>query len=1084
MSTTHVSKQVDFDPFAQGDVVEHVPTTEAQKEIWLSAQLSDGANCAFNESLSLHFEGHLNVAALQTAVNQLTDRHSALRATISQNGEHLVIAQSVTIPVEMIDLSSQDKSAIKEAVEAETIKSVTTPFDLLNGPLLRVSVLKTAVSSFTVLFTVHHIVGDGWSIAVMLDDMSKFYTGAIYGVPPQMPPAGQFGEYAKNEPNSSQAEAFWHDRFDPLPPTMDLPIDFPRPAVRTFNARRIDWTFDEELVKSLKRIGGRHGCTFFTTMLAIFDLFMARLSGETDIVVGTPAAGQSIVGEDFLVGHCVNMLPIRAEVPMHINFSEYLKQIRTTVLDAYEHQAYTFGSLLKQLPIQRDKSRIPLVPVIFNIDQESHGLKFGSMDGNYFSNHRRFENFELFVNAVDARSKFILECTYNSDLFSKETMTAWMASFEQLCRSIVADPTVRNDKLPLLNNDAERQLIEAYNDTAVSYDKTATIPDLFEAVVTQFGEKTAVFNSDSQLTFNELNQQANQLAHLLQTHGVKPDQFVGIALERTPQLMVGLLGIHKAGGAYLPLDPAYPNDRLAYMLEDTQAEILITHSELIEELPAFNGTVILIDKQWAEIKAQSIETPERTSTSQSLAYVIHTSGSTGKPKGVLIPQQNVVNFLLTMANQPGMTAEDSLLAVTTLSFDIAVLELFLPMITGATLYIAPQEDTVNGEKLAQIIDEHGITIMQATPVTWQLLLASGWRPIPSLKILSGGEALSRHLADQLLAGGGEVWNMYGPTETTIWSSVAKVNPTGSITIGDPIANTQFLVLDEHQQVTPIGIPGELYIGGDGVAQGYLNRPELTAERFVDLRLGVDFNCQSLMDSCQFYRTGDLVRRRPDGQIEWMSRMDFQVKVRGFRIELGEIEYAILQETAVQEAVAIVRQDVPNQPEIAAYIVTSSAVTSTETELVLEIRTALKQRLPDYMVPSTVTIMDKFPQTNNGKIDRKALPAPTRTQPAQLASFVPPETETEQKIAAIWAKVLQFDKVGRHDNFFEIGGHSLLAVQIMIQIREAFSIELPLGAMFEHPTVGELAQRVETAVWSAIDKNTQPTDEEEVEEFEF
>jgi len=913
---------VDFDPFASGEVAQTAPATEAQKEVWVAAQLGDEANCAFNESVSLHFRGDLQVEDFRAAFNEVVARHESLRMTLSPDGETLCVTSSLELDIPLVDLS-----AVETQLDELLAKAVETPFDLERGPLVRVQIVKLQDREYQVLITAHHIVCDGWSWGPILTDLAALYSAKRRGETAQLPAPESFSDYAQWLQEDAQigtqqaAEAYWVEQFSGEIPVLDLPSDRPRPPVRTFASRREDWEVSSELVGSLKRVAAKSGASFVALLVSAYEVFLHRISGQDDIVVGLPAAGQAVSNSENLVGHCVAMLPLRTRIEPTQGFKAYLQTRKSALLDAYDRASLTFGSLLKQLPIPRDPSRIPLIPVTFNLDRSLNPqqIPFADLEVEVRSNPRHFENFEIFINATEsAGNRLVLECQYNTQLFDAETIRSRLAEFEMLLGGIAADPERRIGELPLLTQ-TEAQLLASWNQTEAPYPEIALIHELVEGQAAETPDAISVDFGEVHLSYGELDRRANQLARYLQSLGVGPDTFVGLAVERSPKMLVAMLGILKAGGAYLPLDPSYPRDRLAYMLEDSQAPILVAQTQLLEQLPRGNAKVVTLDGDAAALEAQEATKPTCAAQPDNLAYIIYTSGSTGKPKGVQVPHRTVVNFLTSMAKEPGLTAADTLVAVTTLSFDIAVLELFLPLTVGAKIVLASREISTDGEKLLNLVTRSRATAMQATPTTWRLLLAAGWQQSPQLKVLCGGEAFPPDLAGELLPRAQSVWNMYGPTETTVWSTCHPIiSAEPPILIGKPIANTKIYILDPQQQPVPIGVPGELYIGGAGVVRGYLNRPDLTAERFV-----ADPFAETA--EARMYRTGDQARYRLDGTLEYYKRLDNQVKVRGFRIELGEIETTLAQHPAAKQAAVIVRDDVPGGKALVAYVVPEETV---------------------------------------------------------------------------------------------------------------------------------------------------------------
>ncbi|MEH2120069.1 non-ribosomal peptide synthetase [Nostoc sp.] len=1070
---------VDFDPFADGELLLTAPATESQKEIWASVQMGDAANCAYNESQSLRLRGKLDVKVFQSAVEELVQRHEALRTTFSTNGNILCIVASRQIEIPIIDLSSLELQDQQEKLASILRQEVEQPFDLEHGPLFRAKIVKLQLQEHLAILTAHHIICDGWSWAVLMPDLGKLYSGLQQGIVPELEEPDHLSEYAtlqEEEADSPEAIAtgkYWLKQFADSVPVLDFPSDRPRPPLRTFNAAREDWHLNSELVANLKQLGTKLGCSFMTTILGGFEVWLHRMTGQNDLVVGIPAAGQAALGQYNLVGHCVNLLPLRSQIKSEKSFSDYLQMRRSAVLDAYDHQQFTFGSLVKKLVLPRDSSRIPLVPIIFNVDQALDGdqLPFIDLEVEFFSNPRAFENFELFINATELHGELILECQYNTNLFDADTIRRRMAEFETLLLCIVANPNQSIAKLPILPA-VEQQLLATWNNTQTAYPQDICIHQLFETQVEKTPNAIAVVFENEQISYRELNQRANQLAHYLQSLGVGSEVLVGLCVERSLEMVVGVLGILKAGGAYVPLDYAYPQERLAFMLQDAQVSVLVTQEKLKAGLPNHQAEIICLDTNW-QFRDYGLDNPTHNITSNNLAYVIYTSGSTGQPKGVQIQHRSAVNLLNAIAEEPGLTAKDTLLSVTSLSFDIAVSEIFLPLSVGAKLVLVSREVAADGTQLLKALTTSRATFMQPTPVTWRLLLAAGWQGSPQLKMISTGEALPRELANQLLPKGACLWNLYGPTETTIWSTGYKVTTANkAISIGYALANTQLYILDSHLQPVPIGISGELYIGGEGLARGYLNRPDLTAEKFIS-------NPFSPNPKSRLYKTGDLARYLPDGHIEYLGRIDYQIKLRGFRIELGEIETALLQHPGVKEGVVIVREDTSNENNLVGYIVAETAQDSLQ--VISQLRRFLKQQLPDFMVPTIFMALEAMPLTPNGKVDRKALPEPDASRPELEANYVAPRTPIEQQITDIWMQVLNVKRVGIYDNFFELGGYSLVGIQVVSRVRQALQVEILMSNLFELPTVADLAERVETLRWAT--QGIQAAESETADDYE-
>lgn len=1045
--------------YKQSEFTLKAPATESQKEIWASVQMGDNASCAYNLSFSLEINGNLDLPILKKAIQMVIQRHESLRITFNSDGSNIFINPSLNINIPVVDLSNFTSEKRANRVAKIKQKVVKEPFNLGEGPLFRGQILKLGTAEYIVIFTTHHIVCDGWSRKIFTTELGQIYSALKQGITPQLKPADSFREYAileeqrKSQNEGKETEEFWLKQFSDLIPVVDFPTDRPRPPLRTFNSLREDWILPETLVTKLKALGHKQGCSLMGTMLAGFEVFIHRITGQQNITIGIPRAGQLSSGKYNLMGNCVNLLPIRADIAGEQTFSDYLKIRKTAILDAFDHSELTFGSLVQKLAIKRDPSRIPLVPIMFSMFMDLDDIEFADFEVKNHLNPRYFENFELSIDSRLVKGEIILECQYNTNLFDVETIRYRLAEFETLLTSIVENEDLIIAKLPLLPESEKDLLLNKWNQTQAEY-PAVCIHQLFEQQVTKTPDKIAVIFEDEKLTYQELNQKADQLAIYLQTLGVKPEDKVGIFIERSLFMLIGLLGILKAGGCYIPLDPTFPQERLAWMIEDSQLSVLVTQAKLRSILPAYKHQVelVIIDQNWQKITEVASTNPliDNGLKPENLAYIIYTSGSTGKPKGVQLQHNSVVNFLTTMAKEPGLNENDILVALTTISFDIAVLELYLPLSLGACVVIANDEVKRDGNLLGKLLNKVGGNVVQGTPATWKMLSETGWQGNSNLKILCGGESISSNLISQLLSKSLCIWNVYGPTETTVWSTTGKIKSANyPITIGKPIANTQIYILDQNLQPTPIGVSGELYIGGDGLARGYLNRPELTSEKFIQN----PFNKDPLS---RIYNTGDLARWLPNGNIECLGRTDFQVKVRGFRIELGEIENILHKHSFVQEPVVVAKEDgTGGENLLVAYLVMKEG----EKLNISEIRHYLKDKLPDYMIPSVFMQVDKMPQTPNGKIDRKALPAPEKDRSALDNVYVPPQSDLENSLVKIWSQLLKIDQVGMEDNFFDLGGHSLLVVQMMSALKEQLNLELSITKIFQYPTIRDLAKNV-------------------------
>ncbi len=1040
---------------ASGSAHEEVPFTEPQLEVWLSDQLGEEASCSYNESFTLHLQGTLNEGALKNALQQLVNRHDALRASFREEGHIQTLAASLKLEIPTLDLASL--SADQRAARFSEIvrQDAHTAFKLGQGPLVRMQLLKLEPQQHALIFTAHHIVCDGWSTNVLLDELSQLYNALNRGGHCDLPVPMSFATYAKsqaeflNSAEGGKIEQYWLEQFrQPVSP-LDLPTDRPRPATREFRGATYRRKIAAGTYHELKKLGVRQKCTLFVTLLGGFQALLSRLSGQEDIVVGIPTAGQSLLDDSVLVGHCVNFIPLRGLLKKTLTVANFLSQTKQTVLAGYEHQNYTYGRLVRKLHLQRDPSRLPLTEVQFNLERVGDGLRLEGLETEVDPNPKSFVNFDMFLNIVESKDGLTLDCDYNTGLFDEATIARWLSHYETLLLGMVEDANQPLSRLPLLNEADRHQLLESWNATAADYPQS-TLHQWFESNAKATPNAIAVAFEDEQLTYKDLDDRANQLANYLGKHGAKPGSLVGLLVERSFDMIVGLLGILKAGAAYVPLDSTYPAERIAFVLADANVPVLLTQEKLAKGLPSTAATVVRLDSDWPAIAEES-EKPRKVSvTREDLAYVIYTSGSTGKPKGVEISHRAVVNLLNSMAKKPGLRAEDTLVAVTTVSFDIAALELFLPLCMGAKLVIASRETAADGNRLLALLNSCGATVMQATPVTWKLLIEAGWNGAPRIKALCGGEAFPRDLANQLVNRAGSVWNMYGPTETTIWSSTMEISASeGSVPVGPPIDNTQFYVLDSEGQLAPVGVAGELHIGGDGLARAYFHRPELTEEKFI----AAPFEG---IGNARIYKTGDLVRRMADGALEFLGRMDHQIKLRGFRIELGEIETALSRYPGVRETVVMVREDVPGDKRLVAYLTSDHQAFT-----IAAIREFLTGKLPNYMLPSAVVRVESMPLTPNGKINRKALPAPDGGRAARGAGFVAPRTPHEKTMTDIWAEVLHLERVGIHDNLFELGADSLHIFQIVARAGKA-GIKIAPATILRQRTIAAVLAQAETA----------------------
>ena len=1029
----------------------------AQQRLWFLDQMEPG-NANYNIWGLAWVNGSLNLLAFEQAVVEILRRHESLRTSfINEEGTPKpVIGEAKEWKIEIVDLTDRSLADGKHEAIEFAVREGKRPFDLTKSPLLRVVLMRISGSLHGFFLSVHHIVYDGLSFGVFNEELRALYAAFQEGRPSPLPPLplqySDFANWQRERWDRGEIHGqldYWKKQLGGKLPVLELPCDRVRPKVQTFRGNRLSAMISESITTALRELTRDEKVTLFMTLLAAFKVLLLRYTGQEDVIVGTPVAGRTRVEFENLIGFFINTLVLRTDLSGAPTFRELLARVREVALQAYANQDVPFDQLVEVLRPERSVSHPPLFQVMFTL--QPHPIQDSTMGKITLSPEQNLESgtarLDLTVDVFETQGEGLKAFfEYNTDLFEKTTIERFQAHFTRLLESIVANPDQPIGKLELLTKDERERVILEWNSTKSPYPKDLCVHQLIEAQATKAPGRIALQFGDVQWTYAELDRRANQLARYLVTLGVGPEVLVGICLERSPLMVQAVLATMKAGGAYVPLDPVFPKDRLAFMLKDSRLSVLLTQEQLMTMLPEHEARVVCLDSAWEMIEKTSTEPLDNGSTAENLAYVIYTSGSTGKPKGVQILHRSVVNFLRSMSREPGLTQDDRLLSVTTLSFDIAGLELYLPLIIGARVVLASRAVSADALRLIELIEQCDATAMQATPASWRMLIEAGWEGKRSLKMLCGGEALSRELADQLIAKGSSLWNMYGPTETTIWSTHCRVPPgEGIINIGRPIANTQVYILDQYLQPVPVGVVGELLIGGDGLARGYLHRPELTRERFIS----DPFSAES---AARLYKTGDLARYRPDGVIECMGRLDHQVKIRGFRIELGEIEASLTRHPDVQQAVVVAREDHNGDRQLVAYVVRQNRVGFNTSEL----RNYLKESLPEYMVPPVYVVMDTLPQTPNGKVDRNALPDPAGQRIEESSPFVSPRTPLEQSIATIWQEVLKVERVGLEDNFFDLGGHSLLIVKVFNKLKQISDFKFTLVDMFQHPTVGALS----------------------------
>ncbi|MEH2127083.1 non-ribosomal peptide synthase/polyketide synthase [Nostoc sp.] len=1050
-----------------------IPLSFAQQRLWFLDQLEPNS-ALYNIHFGLRLAGILNVAALQQSLLEIIHRHEALRTNfITVDGQAAQIIQTQpnwTVPV--VDLQhlsiTEQKTAAQKLVQQQGIQ----PFDLAEEALIRATLVLLSETEHWLLVCMHHVVSDGWSMGVFVEELIALYNAYFQGQPsPLLPLPIQYADFAIWQRQWLQGSvlnsqlSYWEEQLANASTFLPLPTDRPRPAVQTFNGANMEFALSVELTQQLTKLSQEQGVTLFMTLLAAYNILLYRYTGQTDILVGTPIANRDRTELEGLIGFFVNTLVMRTEISGDRTFNELLPRIRETALSAYTHQDLPFEMLVEALQPERDMSHTPLFQVMFVLQNapvsefELTGLSVSLLPVE--SSTAKFDMTLVMENTADG---LVGWWEYNTDLFDSSTIERMMGHFVSLVEGIVANPNERISQLPLLAATEKQQLLVDWNDTAVDYPFDKCIHQLFEEQVERTPNAVAVVFENERLTYHELNYRANQLANYLQTLGVKPDVLVGICVERSLEMVVGLLGILKAGGAYVPLDPEYPIERLSFMLEDAAVPVLLTQQRLLEKLPQHQAQVVCLDTHWHSISGFSQDDALAQLTvgiasvkATNLAYVIYTSGSTGKPKGAMNAHLGICNRLLWMQQAYQLTALDCVLQKTPFSFDVSVWEFFWPLFTGARLVLAKPGGHKDSVYLVNLIEQQQVTTLHFVPSMLQAFLEEqSVKNCHSLKrVICSGEALPKELQERFFERlKCELHNLYGPTEAAIdvtyWQCQLDSN-LRTVPIGRPIANTQIYILDSHLQPVPIGVPGELHIGGVGLARGYLNRSELTQEKFIPN----PFDKSKLKSrKSKLYKTGDKVRYLPDGNIEYLGRIDNQVKLRGFRIELGEIEAVLSQHSQVQSCCVILREDSPGDKRLVAYVVAHQDSIPT----IGELRQFVKAKLPEYAIPNAFVILESLPLTPNGKVDRRALRVPDLY--SNWDKYIAPRTPNEELLAQTWAQVLKVEQVGIYDNFFELGGHSLLATQLVSRIRNIFKVELPLREFFARATVTELADLIE------------------------
>lgn len=1053
------------------------PLSPGQKALWFLHH-SAPESAAYHVSFSGRIHSAVDVAALKRAFQQIVDRHALLRATFHlQDGEPV---QRVTGHREVSFAVHDVSGASEDELYARVDAAYRRPFDLENGPVFRVELFTRNAHDHILLMTVHHIVYDAWSLWINLDELRVLYANeCAAGSGQQRSPlpslVSGYDDYVRALQARLQGEdgeqqwAYWSKALAGDLPTLNLPLDHARPPLQSYNGASHKFALDAALAAQVKALAQAQGVTPFMLLLAAFQVLLHRYAGQDDILVGSPTMGRADPDLANVVGYFVNPVVLRADLSGNPSFEAFLGQVRLTVLEGLEHQGFPFPTLVEKLRPPRDPSTSPLFQASFVLQKERKGggmidsvagsgsdgrFDWGGLDMSYYELPQQEGQFDLELELLDAGETLFGSFKYNNDVFELDTIERLGHNFSKLLSSVVTQPQARVSDLVLLD-DAERHVIlDQWNDTAVDYPRLGWVHDCVEHQAWQTPQATALRFGDQQLSYTDFNQRVNRLAHYLRAAGVGADVVVGVCMDRSIDLVVSLHAVLKAGGAYLPLDPEYPTDRLDYMASDADIALLLSHSNLAQRWTAEGVRRVDLDEAAHEIAAQPHHDPIVEVAPQQLAYVIYTSGSTGRPKGVAVPHAGLLNRLQWMQAQYRLSVGDTVLQKTPFSFDVSVWEFFWPLMTGATLAVAMPGDHRDSGRLVATIRQHGVTVLHFVPSMLRVFLEdAGAAQCTTIRhVFCSGEALPFDLQQRFFeTQSAQLHNLYGPTEASIdvshWTCQRQASGS-TVPIGVPIANTSLYILDAQLQPQPIGVAGELHIGGIGLARGYLNQPALTADKFIRDPFGH-------APGGRLYKTGDLARFRRDGAIEYLGRLDHQVKLRGFRIEIGEIESVLLTHAAVRAAVVVLREDRGDRRLVAYLAVAGSEPQPTVSEL----RDFLGQQLPDYMIPSAFVMLDELPLNANGKIDRKALPAPEMGRGQASSNFVPPRDSYEQTLAQLWEAALGLPSVGVQDNFFELGGHSLLAVGLMVRIEQAFGRALPMSTLFRKPTIELLAQEL-------------------------
>lgn len=1051
-----------------------LPLTPMQRQMWLLSQMGEGASAAYNEGVVLELVGELDISVLNAAIKTVVNRHESLRSSIDGTAGVSKIHPAVEVVVDYLDLSDIDEQEQRATIDALFREESRYTFDMTVAPMFRAIVIKT--DSKRHLFSVmdHHIVSDGWSLGVILKEIGELYTQLRNGLDACLFEPMQFSAYADvirqsaRQPEYLKHEQYWMKQYADTPPVLELPVDYPRPPVKTYNGARHSFRLEKRLVNALRQVGGTEGCTLFMVVFAAYALMIHRLSGQDDVVIGTPVAGRLIEGSERCVGYCLNLLPIRSRITGELKFIEYLSDVREWLLDAYDHQDYPFSSILEKLNIAHDPSRSPLASTVLTYNEQTiQPPQMKGMKASIVAPPIEFAKYDVHLIVLEEGGDLLFSFDYNSDLYERDSIERMAGGLESLLRACVKSPLQSIYRLPVLSKADADLLFGEWRGHITEYPRDRRLHELFEQQTHATPGAVAVQCDNETLTYEALNQRANSIAGDLIAHGVQHGDLVGLCAERSLDMIAGMLGILKTGAAYVPLDPAFPPERLQIIVEDANAKLVLAQTSVADRLPVSECYSV---RTFDEVpKLKSGKGPVVEGSSEDLAYVMYTSGSTGTPKGVAVRHRNAIR-VVKGADYVDFSCDQRFLQFTPFTFDVSIFEIFGALLNGGRLVVFPPGVPSMAE-LGDFIVEQGITTVWLTAGLFHQMVEENVEGLKGLRqLVAGGDVLSASHIRKVLDAVPEcrLVNGYGPTEGAVFTCAFHFERASQLAqgvpIGKPISNTYVYVMDTHGEVVPVGVPGELYIGGDAATQGYWNRSELTAEKYVK-------DPFDELPEARLYRSGDIVKFAKDGNLLFLGRRDNQVKVRGFRIELGEIEIVLDEHPLVQKAVVLARSDDGCEKRLVAYIVLRKSKSATVTEM----RTYVAAHLPEYMVPSIVVFMESFPLNHNGKIDRNALPSPQAARPDLAVEHVPPKEGFEQVLAKSWREVLGIERIGSNDNFFELGGTSLSMAKVHARLREALSLQVTMVDLFQYPTIAALGaylQRGDHAVSAQADSVAQ------------